>query len=134
LTSGRETQRRRDLGRNERRVGDRGEGDKRHVTGECIAGGAGHGKRQARLADAARTGQRQQPVLPGMQQGDDGLCVPLPADERRALTRQRRLCTRGSGCDDPRLCQRRPLPLAEPERIGQGRHGMGIRPSSLARL
>ena len=49
--------------------------------------GARHSKGQAGLADATGTGERQQPVLPGMQERDDGPHVLFTADERRSLSR-----------------------------------------------
>ena len=83
----RETQDRRDLRRDERGVIDRSEGNERDIPGERIGRGARHSKGQASLADATGTGERQQPVLPGMQERDDGPHVLFTADERRTLTR-----------------------------------------------
>jgi hypothetical protein len=73
----------RDRRGDEVRVASRGEGDEGDAGGEVRREDLGHPQRQARLADAARTGQRQEADAPVPEEVAERGDLALPSDQRR---------------------------------------------------
>ena len=80
-------------------IADRREGDEDRAVGEVRLQFGRHFDRQARLADPAGTGQRDEPDLGASQQVADGRELPLPADQRRERDRQRADAWEGRSAD-----------------------------------